>query len=148
MATARGHSMSRGTETTYGWSTSSVGTLDFVMPAAIFPFQMPDMYSGQKLVSPTGRKLCAKKVALKTTPNQSTTEMPCLWKQHEMATQTKSCIKDYINKEREKKILENQVYVKTIAEVMLLTELPHRTFPRGVTQSVRTQITEATFRLF
>ncbi|KAL6490177.1 hypothetical protein MHYP_G00005220 [Metynnis hypsauchen] len=43
------------------------------------------------------------------------------WKQHEMATQTKSCIIDSINKEREKKMMENQAYIKTIAEVLLLT---------------------------
>ena len=30
----------------------------------MFPFQMPHMYSEQKLASPTGRKLCVKKVAL------------------------------------------------------------------------------------
>nr|XP_054592247.1 zinc finger MYM-type protein 1 [Nothobranchius furzeri] len=43
------------------------------------------------------------------------------WKQHEMTTQTKSCMTESFNTEREKKIKENQTYIKTIAEVLLLT---------------------------
>lgn len=43
------------------------------------------------------------------------------WKQHQHVVKTKSSILDSINNERAKKIKENQLYIKTIADVLLLT---------------------------
>lgn len=115
--------MQPGIKTLHGWSTPSVKTLFFAILAAISLFQMhQSLFLRLNLASAIGRKHCAEVGGFKDhCKSEHHRSAMFAWSQHKLAVENKASMVTSMNKEREKQIAENQMYIKAIAEVLLLT---------------------------
>ncbi|KAL0970564.1 hypothetical protein UPYG_G00243790, partial [Umbra pygmaea] len=119
----REHSLRPGTKTLRGWSNLSLETLFFAtlcqhfsLPSA--PMSILRSESGfsnwKKALYRNGgfRDHC------KSEHHRSAV---FAWTQHKLVIEKKNSMIESISKEREKRVKENQIYIKTIAQVLLLT---------------------------
>lgn len=104
----------------YTWLEYS-NSKDTVICYACRHFSLPSVFRTDTGFSNWKKALCKKGGFKDHSKSEQQQNAMFAWKQHKMATQTKSCMIDSINKDRVKKVMENQAYIKTIAEVLLLT---------------------------
>lgn len=120
-----GPSARHGIHNTNGWNILKVGTLSIVLHVDTFPFQMLlKLLLHHMKGTQTGRRQCIKMEVLRGMRNLKVIRMPCMLGVNIRKTfwQIHLCVMLW-TRHIKKKVEENRIYIKTVAEVVLLTAM-------------------------